>query len=246
MFYKIVLILLLAVGLTSCQFTESMVLNEDGSGTISMEMNFSEMMAISGEFDKDSTLVKMDTIVAFRDFLVEKKDSIASLSKAEQARLKKLENYKFRTVVDPETNEMLFDVFTNFSTVEEANELMNAMENSGAFLQGTGDGVKVNNDEESAGLIGVKYSFKRGKFVRDAYIRDKEKHNVQMDSMKQAEAFMSSVMYKLKYTFPKRIKKVSAKDASFSLDGKTLELERSMVEYMKDPDILDLQVELEN
>jgi hypothetical protein len=64
--------------------------------------------------------------------------------------------------------------------------------------------------------------------------------------MKQAEAFMGGAIYRLKYTFPKKIKKVSVEDATFSLDGKTMEFERSMLEYMKDPDILDVEVELEN
>ena len=56
---------------------------------------------------------------------------------------------------------------------------------------------------------------------------------------------MSGISYKLKYTFPKKIKKTSAEDATFSLDGKTLELERGFVEYLKNPDVLDIEVELE-
>ena len=39
--------------------------------------------------------------------------------------------------------------------------------------------------------------------------------------------------------------KASAKDAKLSLDGKTIEIERSFLAYLKNPDILDLEVELE-
>lgn len=209
-------------------------------------MDFSEMMAFSGEFSTDSTLVKIDTTMHMKDFLAEKKDSIATLSKTEQEKFKKIENYSFRTIMDPETKEMFFKVFTDFKSVKEANDLTLAMENSGGFMQGTGKDVKVGGDEDSGGVVGVNFTYKKGKFKRDAYIKDKEKHKAQVDSMKQAESFMSSMTYNLKYTFPKKIKKVSVEGATFSLDGKTMEYQRPMLEYMKNPDVLDLEVELEN
>jgi len=246
MFKKLLFITALAVTVVSCQFTEIMVLEEDGSGRVSMEMDFSEMMAMGDSFGKDTTLVKLDTIVYMKDILEEKKDSISQLPKEQQQNLKKLKNFAFRTKMDPDTKKMFFNIGTEFTNVEQANELMNAVENSGAFMQGTGDDMKVGNDEDSEGVIAVNYSFKKGKFIRDAYIRDKAKHKTQMDSMSQAETFLSTITYKLKYTFPKKIKKVSVEDATFSLDGKTLEFERSMVDYMKDPDVMDLEVELEN
>ena len=34
-------------------------------------------------------------------------------------------------------------------------------------------------------------------------------------------------------------------DAMYSADGKTIEFERSFVEYIKNPDVLDLEVKLE-
>ena len=64
--------------------------------------------------------------------------------------------------------------------------------------------------------------------------------------MKQAEGFMGTMVYKLKYTFPKKIVKSSIEDARFSLDGKTIEVESTFLEYLKNPDVLDLEVELEN
>ena len=106
-------------------------------------------------------------------------------------------------------------------------------------------GTSIESKEDSPETMGVKYQFKGKKFKRDAYIIDKELHKQQVDSMKSAEAFMSSMKYKLKYTFPKKIVKSSIEDATYSLDGKTLEVERSFLDYLKDPDILDLEVELE-
>jgi len=238
-------VFVIALTAVSCQFTETMILNEDGSGTISISMDMTEMMAFVGMMD-DSTQVKVDTIISMKDFLAEKQDSISNLSEAEQERLKKIENFNFRTFMDPETSEMYFDVYTDFSNVEEANELMNAFEGSGDFMLGMGGDTTVENDPDSGGAMAVKFKFKNGKFKRDAYIKDKAKHKVQMDSLKEAESFMSSMTYRLRYTFPRKIVKSSFDDAKFSMDGKTIEVQSTFLEYLKDPDVLDMEVELEN
>jgi antirestriction protein len=245
MFKKLMFVFVTALTTVSCQFTETMILNEDGSGSISISMDMKEMMAFGGMTD-DSTQVKVDTTISMKDFLVEKQDSISTLSEAEQERLRKIENFSFRTFMDPDTNEMYFDVYTHFSNVEEANELMNAFEGSGDFMQGLGSDTTVENDPNSGGAMAVKFEFKNGKFKRDAYIKDKAKHKVQMDSLNDAESFMSSMTYKLKYTFPRKIVKSSVEEAKFSMDGKTIEIQRTFLEYLKDPDVLDLEVELEN
>ena len=224
-----------------------MVLNEDGSGRMSLSMDLSEMMAFGGEFGKDSTMVKKDTIITFKDIFEEKKDSIAKLSKAEQKRLKAMENYKVRVMQDPDAQTMVMDVFTDFKTVGEANDLMRGYQQAEGYMPGVdaSDNSEEGAEEEPE-ILAVAYEFKNNMFKRDAYIVDKVAHKQQMDSLKQAEAFMSSMKYKIKYTFPKRIKNTSVEDATFSLDGKTMELERSFLAYFKNPDTLDIEVELEN
>ncbi|MEM7085533.1 MAG: hypothetical protein AAF489_05080 [Bacteroidota bacterium] len=245
MIKKLLSVFTIAVVLVSCQFTETMVLNEDGSGTLSVTVDMKEMMAF-GDLANDSTMVKMDTVVRIKDVLLKKKDSIAKLSKDQQDRLKKIEDFNFRTFMDPDKGEMFFDIFTNFKKVEEASELMSAFESGGDFLQSTGSDTSIHSDPDSGGAMAVSYEYKKNKFVRNAYITDKAKHQMQMDSMKQAEGFMGSMIYKLKYTFPKRIVKSSIEDARFTMDGKTIEVESTFLEYLKNPDVLDLEVELEN
>lgn len=229
--------------LTSCQFTETMVLNEDGTGRMSLEMDMGEMMAFGAGMD--SAAVKMDTLIAMKDVLREKKDSIATLPMDEQKRLKAMENYMLRMNMDTEKGVMLISMFTDFTDISEADKLMKGLEGSGNFLPDMGSTTTTTSSEESKDVLGVSYSYKKGKFKRDAYIKDKEAHQQQLDSMSQAESFMSSMKYTLKYTFPKKIKKASAEDATYSLDGKTITLERSFLDYFKDPDVLDLEVELE-
>ncbi|AVI50160.1 hypothetical protein C5O00_02830 [Pukyongia salina] len=242
---QILVLILGAFSLVSCQFNETLVLNEDGTGRMSLSMDLSEMMAFGGEMSQDSTFTKQDTIVSLKEIFEEKKDSISKLSKAEQKRLKAIENYKIHMVSDPDENKLIVDVFSDFKDVSEANNLMQGFEQTESLLPGN-KSAGADDDSPESELLGVSYTFKKGVFKRDAFIKDEERHKSQLDSLKQAESFMSSMKYKIKYTFPRRIKKASAEDATYSLDGKTIELERNFLDYFKNPDVLDLEVELEN
>ena len=242
---KIVFLLSISLALVSCQFSETMVINEDGSGRMALSVDLSEMMAFGGEMSQDSSFVKQDTIIAFRDILEEKKDSISKLPMAEQERLKAMSKYNLKIDTDPEINKMVVDMFVDFTSVSEANELMKGFEQTAEFIPGMKNDPDAEESDPQPEILGVEYSFKKGIFKRDAYIKDKERHKAQVDSMQQAEAFMSGMNYTLKYTFPKRIKKTSTADAKVSADGRTVTLERSFVDYFKNPDMLDLTVELE-
>ena len=248
MMKKILILFVGAIVLVSCQFKETMIMNEDGSGRMAVSVDLTELMAMSNEFGADSTMTAQDTIIHLRDVFEEKKDSISQLPQAEQDRLAKIANFSVHTMMDPETNELMFDVFTNFDDVAEANELLAAFQESDQFMPGNDDskGADDGSSDPSYDLIGVEYSFKNNRFVRDALIKDPEQHAVQMDSLVSVEAFLSSMSYTLSYTFPSKIKSASAQDAKLSMDGKTIELERSFIEYFKNPDVLDLEVILED
>jgi hypothetical protein len=236
----------LSVLIISCQFTETLELNEDGTGRMTIEMDLGEMMALTDEFGKDSVATKMDTIIQMKDFLEEKKDSISMLTEDKQMQLKKMENYNLHMIMDTDKSEMKFNIYSDFKNVDEVNDIFRGFEQTASLMPGLGDdGDEKEKEEESKDIIGVTYSYTNGIFKRDAFIKDKEMHKQEVDSMKNVESFMSSMRYKLKYTFPRKIKKASVENASYSLDGRTIEIEASFVEYFKDPDVLDLEIELE-
>ncbi len=245
MLQKFLFLSALAITVASCQFTETMVMNEDGSGIITVEVNLNEMMAFGGDAMKDSIQVKMDTIVYMKQFLEEKKDSISKLSVTEQQKLKKLENFNIHIKMDSETSEMVYDISTNFKNISEANDILNGLEQAGNLMPNQDSNTEVKKEEDSPEVLGVNYSFKKGIFLRDAYIKDEKLHQQQVDSMQQAEAFMGGSNYTLKYTFPKKIKKTSNPKATFSADRKTVTVQKPFLEYFKNPDLLDLEVELE-
>ncbi len=246
MIQKLLFLFVLAFIATSCQFTETMVMNEDGSGTMTVEANMNEMMAFGGAPVIDSMKVKIDTIVYMKQFLEEKKDSISRLSATEQAKLKKLENFNIHINMNSETSEMVYDISTKFKNISEANDILNGLEQASNLMPNPDPNTEIKKEEDSPEIIGVNYSFKKGVFKRDAYIKDKIIHQQQVDSMKQAEAFMGGSNYTLNYTFPKKIKKTSNPDATFSEDKKTIRVQTPFIEYFKNPDLLDLEVELEN
>jgi len=135
-------------------------------------------------------------------------------------------------------------IFIDFDDVSQANDLMKGFEETENLIPGMNN--SDDSKEEDNNNVAVNYSFKKGVFKRDAYIRYPEKHKTQVDSIASVESFMNGMIYKLKYTFPRKIKKSSSEDATYSLDGKTIELKRTFLEYIKNPDVLDLEVELEN
>tara|TARA_B100000809_G_scaffold265077_1_gene322773 strand:- start:7800 stop:8540 length:741 start_codon:yes stop_codon:yes gene_type:complete len=245
MLRKIISLLILAFTLVSCQFTETMVIDDQGYGRMSLSIDLSDMMAMMGDMSEDSTMVKTDTIITFKSILEEKKDSIAQLSKEEQKRLKAMEGYNIHFTMDPENKNSVVEIFTDFKNVSEANDLMEGLNQSGSMISGMANGNDTTSKASESDAVGVKFSFKEGVFKRDAYIIDEKAHQQQIDSLKESESFMSGITYKLKYTFPSRVINASAEDAKLSLDGKTIELERSFLEYIKNPDVLDLEVELE-
>jgi len=255
MIRRIIFLLAIAISTVSCQFVETIVMEEDGTGHVSLKMDMKEMMAMGGGALTDSIPKKVDTIISMKDVLREKKDSIATLSKAEQKKLKSIENFDMRMLMDPETGDFFFDIFTDFKNIDEANNIMNGLGQSSSLMKsiegmgvmgvgGTGMPNDVSSNQETE-MIGVAFNYKNGKFSRDAYIKDKEKHQTQLDSMGGAEMFLGSIMYKVKYTFPRKIMKSSVEDATYSLDGKTITFERSFMDYIKNPDVLDVEIELE-
>jgi hypothetical protein len=52
------------------------------------------------------------------------------------------------------------------------------------------------------------------------------------------ESMSSMLKYKTTYVFPKRIKKVNNEKATFSLDGKTMNIEYGFFDIISNPEII--------
>ncbi len=230
--------------ISSCNFTEEITLQDDGSGKLSINFDGAELMEMAGEEMQKSNEKPIDSLISFKDLLEEKKDSIATLSPEEQAKLKRLEPFNMHMVMNPEEKVMKFDLFSEFKKIEEVNDAFNAFQTANDL------GNVGKQQSQPMGMqdptTEVTYSFKKNSFSRKAEILDQELFQQGLDSLQGAEMFLSGSTYTLKYHFPRRVKSTTAEAATFSADGKTLIYEVKFLDLMKNPSVLDLEVELEN
>ncbi|WP_418501414.1 hypothetical protein [Flagellimonas sp.] len=228
----------------SCNFTEEIHLKEDGSGKLSINFDGSELMQMAGEEMAKTNEKAVDSIISFKELLEERKDSVAQLSPEEQAKLKRLEPFDLRMVMNPDEKVMTFDLFSDFSDISEMNDAFNTFQE--ASLMGSNKTQQPTPVPASEQSTEVNYTFAKNKFTRTAKIVDQALFQQSMDSLQGAEMFLSGSTYTLKYHFPKRVKSTTLEEATFSVDGKTLIYEVSFLELMKNPSLLDLEVELED
>ena len=228
----------------SCNFTEEIHLKEDGSGKLSINFDGSELMQMAGEEMAKTNEKAVDSIISFKELLEERKDSIAQLPPEEQAKLKRLEPFDLRMVMNPDEKVMTFDLFSDFSDISEMNDAFNTFQE--ASLLGPGSAKQPTPVPASEQSTEVNYTFAKNKFTRTAKIIDEALFQQSMDSLQGAEMFLSGSTYTLKYHFPKRVKSTTAENATFTADGKTMIYEVSFLELMKNPSLLDLEVVLED
>src|SRR5690554_5697982 len=116
---KLCLVLATVFLFASCQFTETMVIHADGSGSMSMELNLDQMIAMTKGMSDEQETFSIDTLVHVSDLLEEYKDSIAQLPKEEQKRLKALEldKYNIRIHADSEKSMMRYKLSADFQKV---------------------------------------------------------------------------------------------------------------------------------
>ncbi len=240
---KYLSIIIIIISIVSCQFTEKINLNNDGSGTYTLNMDMSAMMEAMQEM-RDSTATEnpeiMDTIINFNDFLVEKKDSIAKLPKDEQEKLESLKDMKLRIATDESEGTFLMDFIFDFKNINELKDLQNKISK----------GSSINENKNEAAVVSptdVMFSFNGKKFERKVIEKKltEEQKEAYKKSLEQSSSYMNEMSYSLEYHFPKPIKSTTYKDAKFSGDRKTIYIETNLKTVTEDPKSLSFTVILE-
>ena len=270
------LILLSVFVFTSCVVQENLNFNEDGSGRLTYKIDMSKMMTMAGDkFGEKSSKKKnkknnkkeanskdIDSVFSYKDMLVGKQDSIALLPVEEQARLKKMEKYSGRLVMNEAQKKIEFHLFTDFKNPEELQDLVSPVNSLAGMNPST---AQLGNDApKNEGITSYDYNGK--KFVKIVTLApksdlQKDLEKLDRDSKKEAEEDVNveklanelSESFKMMYnessyemtvSFPKKIKKVSISNAKISEDGKTIVLVFPMENYMESKDV-NFEVELE-
>lgn len=244
--FKLLAAVVLCGLIVACNFTEEIHFNKDGSGKLNIHFDGNEMMAALASME-DSTQKEevMDSIIVFKDFFKEKADSISKLPKEEQEKLKKLEPFSLHMVMDSKEETLSFDLFSEFKKVSEVNDAFNAFQEASALGPKPGNDGPSSTMPSSEPTTKVSYSFSKNIFTRTTEITDQELFKKGLDSLQGAEMFLSGSTYTFKYHFPTRVKSTNVEGATFSMDGKTMIYEVNFLEMMKNPEGLEIRVELE-
>lgn len=274
---SLILSLVLLLLLTSCAIKESVVFNQDNSGQIKYGIDMSQLMSMGDMFgDKkekseidsegiaEKTSKKIDSVFSMKEILELKKDSITTLSKEEQEKLKKLERFTIHFLMDEENNKMEYEMYVDFDNIKEFTNLGSPL-NALSELNPTGTELPKNdmakNDSETNYYFnGNKFSKKvtkpqsEVKNVKENKVAKKSKKDEKteeesLDGLaskmnESIDMMMSQSNYVMTVTFPKKVKKISAKNATLSEDKKTVTITYSMDDYMKSNG-LNFDVELE-
>ena len=249
--------------LTSCNFTEEITFNEDGSGEFIMSYDMSEVMntlekEMGGGQDKEGKeKVKIDSVLYFKDMLVEKADSIATLSQKEQQRIKSLENIVMKMRMDEENGVFNLGVGSTFTSLDELPAALEKIEEAKTFNSQQDQTFSKMGESEVAKASEslfefVEFSFDGKTFTR-SLAEDYEKSSENLDSLNEeinemgdSKDMFESMSYTLVYNFPKAVKSVSNKNAEISKDGKTVTLKINFIDMLKSPEQMTLDVILED
>ena len=249
--FKFLLVLVVTLILTSCNFTENLDVKDDGTGTFALEIDGSGLMAMAGDKLTESLSQKndakvIDSVFSFKEIFEAKKDSISKLSTEQQAALKKMENFMMHIKMNAEKQQFLFSMDTPFKNVADLQNMMDGFKTL-KDLKGKSDSEGTSNPLENSMDNNAKIDFAyTGKtFSRKAIIDKEALAKIKNDSLGMTKMIFASSKYTLKYHFPKAVKTVSNPDALFSADRKTVTVEYPFIDYMEHPEKLNLNVVFE-
>jgi len=245
---KLILLILPFILLTSCQITEEVSFNKNGSGTYNLKMNMSGMIQMMKNMVENDSVKKhenasinrkpekRDTVILFADILKEKKDSIKNLSKEQREFLESLKDAKMRMYMDEAKDEMFISYEIPFKKIVDLTNIDQKFGKLNAFNKKDTKGMNGMN-----GMLSdykVSYEFNKHVFHRKIIKTNKpDKKDKPKD-----EKFYKMINYEIIYHFPYKIESVSYKDALLSADGKSLHIRMPLDSLLKNKDLLDLEV----
>lgn len=266
-YLKFLSALLFVFSFTSCSITEKMIINDNGTGKFSCEIDGSKMMSMMGNAfknDSNDTAKKgndskkdklIDSTFTFKQLLASKKDSIAKLSPEEQAKIKKMENFSIHILMDQDKGIMNYSMFTDFKSIIELQDLMSPLQSMKSLAPGKNANMLSSNSGIAEENSSTKFFYDGKSFSKTVSKLGKKKEEIKPDSVSEddmAEKMKESMNmvfdqsnYKVVYQFPKAVKKISVPNALYSEDRKTITIEYPLKDYMENPDKLSFEVEFQ-
>lgn len=104
--FLVVIIPVLFLFFNSCQFSENIYINANGSGKMEFSFDGTEFMKLAGDKIPESRGKSIYSTFSFKELFNSIGNSISKLSENEHQKLKSLESFNMHMVMNPETSEM--------------------------------------------------------------------------------------------------------------------------------------------
>nr|WP_294785036.1 hypothetical protein [uncultured Flavobacterium sp.] len=240
---KYLSIFLLLIFFSSCQITETITINPDGSGDVELvqlrEEN-SYMQLAGEEYAKEN--VFQDTTYVFKEYIGKYKENFSKYTAQEQQLFQKYSNVKVHVKRSSFEKEFRTVFSLHFNKVSEIPDLSKT-EDYASDIQHNYALTAENH------YFRIGYDFDGTIFKRSVtIINTAEFEKAKEDSEKFKAKYGSSKLiqsYVLKYHFPKNIKSVSNSNAIISSDRKSFTLEFQLADCLQNPESTNLEVILD-
>ncbi|MFC0778921.1 hypothetical protein [Flavobacterium sp. HJSW_4] len=240
---KYLAVFLMLLSFASCQITETLTINPDGSGTIEMEQLREEnsYMQLAGEEYSKENVFK-DTTYVFKEYIKNYSENFEKYKLEEQQLFKKYANVEVKIKRSSFEKEFRTLFTLHFDKTSEIPDLFKT-EDYASDIQHNYALTAENH------YFRIAYAFDGKIFQRSvSIINTSEFEKAKGDSQNFKAKYGSSKLmqsYTLKYHFPKNIKSVSNSKAIVGADKKSLTLEFQLLDFLYNPESSNLNVVLE-
>jgi hypothetical protein len=240
---KIYFFLLFLVLATSCQVTETIHLNPDGSGTIevtNLRDENSYMQLAKENYSKEE--IYNDTTYIFGDYIKKHQETFSRTSVADQNVFLRYSDVKFRRKQSSYEKEFRTTYSQNFKKASDIVDLYKADH----YLDDIKNNYALSAEEH---YYKVTYTFEGNHFKRAVTITDTLELKKEFDKVEKYKDYYKGYKlvqnYVLHYHFPRKIKSVSNPQAKISDNRKSLSVQFLLTDCVQNPVITNLEVVLE-
>ncbi len=252
--------------LTSCNVTESIVFNDDGSGEFLVSYDMGEVMEKMGEAfgsdgmtdegEEEEAKEVIDTMMVFSEIMETYKDSVAALPEDKRLALEAVKDMYMKMHMDENTGEMDFGIGMHFNSINDLKDIQEKIRQAQSLNSQSGQVDAMKNNSPLGKFMGndkngVSYNYTAEGFSRKTTIVVPEEGEIDTfelfdpddPSDKEFMEYFESAFYNVKLTFPKAIKSTNIEGAELSKDRKTITYKAKWIEYIKNPKLLDSKIE---
>jgi len=240
---KYTLVFLSLILLASCQITETITINPDGSGDIEVVQLRDEnsYMQIAGQ-DYSRENIFQDTTYIFKEYIQKYNETFLKYKPEEQQLFQKYANVKVHLKKSSFEKEFKNVFSLHFDKVSEIPDLYKT-ENYASDIQHNYALTAENH------YYRIGYDFDGKVFKRSISIINTAEFEKAKEESKKFENQYGTLKliqsYVLKYHFPRNIKSISNSNAIISSDKKSFTIEFKLSSFLQNPESTNLEVVLE-